>query len=514
MLKNFTNNHDHDWATKSTLMQMPEWADLLRAVGKVDDPSAAYAAIALCFRAINLRCDTLTGVPCHVEDAQGNEVDWPFPAPLDALLWSTEAGMLLFGHGEWLLRGLEKQLTATTLWRKITDVYWLSTRYTTYWYDPALDMMHFTYTHPGPLTGQYLQNQLVYFREFNPIHNYLPGPSATYVALSNLRLTHYLTQFATAFFEGGAMPAILLSLEKPGAAELPAKEKEEVQNFFNRGITSAVRAFRLLVTRYKFNAQVITPPFKDMVIPELYERAQQETGKAFGIPQTILDEATNKASQGDDWLMFYNDTIIPRCKKFASFINRQLLSKSGLTLVFDFKQLSVFQTNELERDKGLLIKVQAGMPFEIAARIAGYEFSDDEIELIKQVRTIAKPSLVVTSEPAAGEVIGDGQTAGSPVSERAQTAAAEEAGATAKMMRKSINALKAGKSPAVDFVSDDLSPERVEAIKARLAGCKSESEIREAFAQRQLPEPAQPQSDLAILAIELKRANDLLEQSK
>jgi hypothetical protein len=74
--------------------------------------------------------------------------------------------------------------------------------------------------------------------------------------------------------------------------------------------------------------------------------------------------------------------------------------------------------------------------------------------------------------------------------------------------RKSLNALKRGKSPAVAFESDHIPAGEHERILAGLAECKTAEDVRKMFA-------AVPHSHIddpiVLLAMELKRANDLLE---
>lgn len=72
-----------------------------------------------------------------------------------------------------------------------------------------------------------------------------------------------------------------------------------------------------------------------------------------------------------------------------------------------------------------------------------------------------------------------------------------------KWKRKAINALKRGKSPAVDFDSANIPDGQYAAIRAALEGCETQEQVKAAFT-------AQPEHDPDGLARALKRANEIL----
>lgn len=499
------------------IWQMPEWVDYMLG-DELSGSEGAYTDVPLIYRAMRMRCDTLASLPYHVEDESGTVVDWPFPADLYNLLWYTEAGMLLYGHGEWLRIG-EQTETTDYVRRNVTDVMWLHTRYLIPWYDPSKDTVWFNYTHPGPWTGRYNLDSVVYFREFNPIHNFLWGPGAAQVALAAASLDHYLTRFASGFFEHGAMPVVMLSPE----GNVTKDEVERAENWFRRNMTVVRNAFRVFASRIKWTPQIITPPFNNLAIPDLYKQAREQVAKAFGIRQTLLDDAATFATAKEDRLSFYEDTIIPRSKMYASNINIQLFKGSGLKLIFDYEELPVFQANEADRGRSLFYVTKAGMPLNLAMELLGYQLSDDQWKLVGGEPGIEsaggpEPDTTSTTEKNPAEAT-ESEPAGIVTSEQDKSLASKAA--LNQWRDKAVAARRNGKSADVPFETK-LVPEFVAKwLRMKLPAAKTVEEVKAIFAKARedmagtelVLLPLEKPDPMLLLANELKRANDLLEKT-
>jgi hypothetical protein len=94
-------------------------------------------------------------------------------------------------------------------------------------------------------------------------------------------------------------------------------------------------------------------------------------------------EAANYATAVEDRKSFYEDTVMPRARKYESVLNTQLLEREGLRLEFAFNELELFQDDENQRAELLLNYVQAGMPIELAMRKAGIELTDEEMSMLE-----------------------------------------------------------------------------------------------------------------------------------
>jgi hypothetical protein len=109
---------------------------------------------------------------------------------------------------------------------------------------------------------------------------------------------------------------------------------------------------------------------------------------AFGVPKTLLDsEAANYATAVEDRKSFYQETIMPRARKYESILNTQLLEREGLRIEFAFNELELFQDDETMRADLVLKYVQAGLPVELALDLAGKDMTDEQRDMLieKQV---------------------------------------------------------------------------------------------------------------------------------
>ena len=61
----------------------------------------------------------------------------------------------------------------------------------------------------------------------------------------------------------------------------------------------------------KVTPQTLTPPPKDLEMKELNNQARHNVAMAFGIPQTMLEDAANYATAGEHRLSFWQDTVRP-----------------------------------------------------------------------------------------------------------------------------------------------------------------------------------------------------------
>lgn len=363
------------------IVSIPGWASRF-ADGTLYNPESvrttqdAYSYVPLIFRAVNLRCDTLTSAPVHIYKGD-REVDWPFPADITSLLWLTEAAMLLSGAAYW-----EKAANKV----RVKDIHWInpfSMQVKLGKDEEQRDTLVFTQTTSGkPQT--FREDEIVYFKEFNPSDDIAPGVSATAAALTNSRLLGFLTTFPSAFFEGGAMPSVLLGID----GLVDKDEKERVQGWFRQRVTGVRNAFRVLAIGTKdISPTTLTPPLKDLSMPDLHKQAVSNVALAFGIPETMIADAANYATAKEHRMSFWQDTIRPRGNKIATTINRQLLDAFGMRLEFGFDEIDIFQEDEERRSQAYWNYTQAGMKPSVAAQIlgidlpAGMEYSELDADI-------------------------------------------------------------------------------------------------------------------------------------
>ena len=360
--------------TYKAITEIPGWFDKLTSSDGVPDTNATlYGSVPYLFRLVQLRCDTLASVPVKIyklnDEDEASEQAWPYPTELNELLWKWEAGALLSGavYGEIVRNqsGYQK------------DVQYRNP------FDMHVDYKDGVITIKQNQSGAIWQNNIftgeydmIYFAEFDPWQDILPGVSPGKAANMDAKLLYALAKFPEMYFEGGAMPVTLLGIDSASQNEI-----SRVEQWFKRSATAIKNAFRVLGVRAgSITPTQLTPLLKDLAMPELNAEAKHNLAVAFGVPKTMLDsEAANYATAVEDRKSFYQDTVMPRARKFESVLNNQLLEREGLRLEFAFNELELFQEDESERADLLLKLVQAGLPSRLALDIAGYDLADDQI---------------------------------------------------------------------------------------------------------------------------------------
>jgi hypothetical protein len=183
------------------------------------------------------------------------------------------------------------------------------------------------------------------------------------------------------YFEGGAMPVTLLGIDSTDKGEI-----SRVEQWFKKSATAIKNAFRVLGIRAgSITPTTLTPPLKDLAMPELNEEAKHNLSVAFGVPKTMMDsQAANYATAVEDRKSFYEDTIKPRARKFEAVLNEQLLAKEGLRLEFAFNELELFQEDESMRADLLFKLTESDLPVTLALQLAGYELTDEQMALLDE----------------------------------------------------------------------------------------------------------------------------------
>ena len=429
------------------ITHVPGWLENTGASGtdRVSGTSSAYALVPLIFRAVRLRCDAISSVPIHLYSLRGGtETAWPFATPLADLIWRTEAALLLTGGAYWLK--LDNKV-------RTTDIQWLNPYSMEVRYQNG--QVIFAQSESAPNTGPWQTKQMVYFREFGVADDITPGVSSAQVALEDARLLRYLTRFAAHYFDNGAMPVTLLGFEMtPTQAEV-----ERVQTWFRRMASGIGNAWRVLGLRGKIDPKILTPVPKDLEMPALNNQARHNVAMAFGIPQTMLEDAANYATAGEHRLSFWQDTVRPRGRIYEDVINQQLLNPMGFRIHFDFEEMGIFQVDEAQRAGALLNLVQSGLDTLSALEILGYQLSEEQISRMQRDSA---------STEAAREDAQD------------ETEMLDE---VRRWERKALKRVKAGRPAQCEFQSRVIPPGLAGAIEGALGTVQSDAMmVRAVFA--------------------------------
>jgi len=359
-----------------TITETPGWFNRLTDDGVPDNVANLYKAVPYLFRVVQLRCDTLSSVPVKIYNGE-EETEWPYPTSITELLWKWEASLLLAGaaYGEILRNnsGYQKDV----MYRNPFDM--------AVKYDKGV--LEIKQNSSGAVWRNDLKAsdyEMFYLAEFDPSQDLLPGVGAAKAANVDVKLLYALAKFPEMYFEGGAMPVTLLGIDSTDKGEI-----SRIENWFKQSATAIKNAFRVLGVRAgAISPTTLTPPLKDLVLPELNDIARDNIAVAFGVKQTLLDsEAANYATAQEDRKSFYEDTIMPRAAKFKAALEEQLLNKEGLRLEFAFNELELFQDDEGQRAGLLNQLVEAGLPVALALEMAGYELTEEQAAVLleKQV---------------------------------------------------------------------------------------------------------------------------------
>jgi hypothetical protein len=234
---------------------------------------------------------------------------------------------------------------------------------------------------------------------------------------------------------------------------------------------------------------------------------------ALGVDELLLSAsgAADKTPVDAALYHLYTTTIIPRWSYYQEVLDAELIPEYpdlvAKNAYFEFDQSAV---KPLQNDQNawaltLATLVEKGiLKPEVVAIELGYSEEDvpgvpEPAPIIVQAAPPQLPPQPTVPIPEA--VVSPGDTTISTASiDRLELD---------KWCRKSINALKAGKSPSIDFISDKLSGNLVSGILEELELCKSEDEIKEVFRNARY-EPTDSNGYKA-LARALNRATNLLE---
>jgi phage portal protein BeeE len=356
------------------ITDIPGWYDTLTSDGVPDDNASLYKKVPYLFRVVQLRCDALSNVPIKIYSGE-DEVTWDYPTPIAELIWRWEAGALLSGaaYGEIITNdsGYKKDV----VYRNPFD---MSVQYLKNGILQIKQNSSGATWENNLYTGEY---EMVYFAEYDPSQDLLPGISAGKAANMDAKLLYALSKFPEMYFEGGAMPVTLLGIDSTDKSEITRVEK-----WFQNSATAIKNAFRVLGIRAgSITPTTLTPPLKDLAMPEITAEAKHNISVAFGVPKTLLDsEAANYATAVEDRKSFYQDTLMPRARKYESVINAQLLEREGLRLEFDFGELELFQEDEGQRADLMNKLVLSGLPVELALDIAGYDLTDEQMAMLEK----------------------------------------------------------------------------------------------------------------------------------
>lgn len=346
-------------AAQKATMNSVDWRTMWGTASSDDlDEVAAYDAVAWVKRCLEIRCNALSSIPVHVY-RNSKEIEWEFAALMPKFLWLTEAALQLYGAAYW-----ERQRN-----RFVDKGYkWLLPTSITPRYTEAEGLVSFE-RQLATRTITLMPKDVLYFWTANLAAELGPGKGWVSTVLTESEISHYANKFAAGFFERGAIPAVLLSVEgNPAASELT-----RLETWWRRMLQGTKHAWETVAVKASVKPQVIGFPMGDLAMPELMNVVRQQIAVAAGVPQTMLEDAANYATASEQRRSFYDETVIPEALVIAGALNDQLFGPMGLKVVLDHQELDIYQADESERSASLQQLTSAGVPLDMAMEMLGFE---------------------------------------------------------------------------------------------------------------------------------------------
>jgi HK97 family phage portal protein len=462
------------------IVSIPAWAEAMHsgAQGQKDTigtPAAAYAYVPLVYRAVRLRADALARTPIYFTKLDGEtEVEWPFPdVDIRDLLWKTEAALCLQGAN--YIEKIPRKMT-----RKTGGLQWINplTMNARWVKDPETGQMVYEFQQ-GDKGAKFNLGTMIYMREFSLLGeitangSVLPGDSPAKTSMNDAALIRYMSRFAARFFETGAMPITVLQIE----GIVDADEAKRIEGFFKRAATRIRNAFNVLALSRAVEPKIISQPLKDLAMPELNAQARHAVALAFGIPQTMLEDAANFATSAEHRLSFWSDTVQPRGDWLAEQFNRQLLAEMKIKMRFAFEEMDIFQEDENQRAASLGAIVTAINTNPAAASwamgVLGYDLTEEQKAELEKLTVKEEPPAAPPQIPA------EEPAPAAPITETpAKAAWADDLG---RWERKALRVQKESGSPVCAFDSETIPDALRSEIAASLPGCQSADAVRALF---------------------------------
>lgn len=425
----------------------------------------AYKRAPLIYRALRLRCNGLTRIPCYVY-ADGEEPIGKYifedSLPLRNLLWLAEASILL--------KGAAYILKNQNIYKKMKGLQYLNPfTIESKYIDGEMKFKQYVNGERYPKGKEWWDaDEMLYFREYNPTDDLGAGVSAVQVALGDSQTLAGVSRFLGNFFTGDGIPITMITM--PGNTQ--EAERDRVENWFKQRMRQMRNSItRVLGIKGDLKIEKLTDEIKSFAIDEVDGHSLKGISDAFEIPQSMLrsDAGANRSISDNDKRTFLENTLIPRAAYYESVLN-PFLKEFGQRIEFVPQELPEMQDDETVRAASLKQLVDSGVPLIAALDILGYDISDSSMRIIrKEYRTKNRERINILNGPKKDEQ--DEEDENNPQIKTEID----------KWYRKSLKRMKAGKSADVEFESDIIPDELMEQIEKALKAVKSENELKAVF---------------------------------
>jgi HK97 family phage portal protein len=394
-----------------TLGDFDNFLDWLVSGGDGSEPQDLYKAVAWTFWCVNLRANNISQVPYDVypmeleedDEDEDNAVEWPID--LKPVLWNVEAWLSLKAAAYVFKRQQGAMLDKLQVLNANT-------------------MRVLEYGADGPTTFRqevggkhkdYPADQIVYFRTFNPKDDIREGVSSGQVGRVTGSLVKNANEWASKFFENGAIPAVMLTTEGP----VPPKEKERIQSVWEKMLRGVQRAFKTVVLERGLTPTVVGMPIKDLAMPDLETTKRQQILAAHLIPPGMAEPKTNRAERDSLQYELWTQALVPELVvHIGPTLNEQLFNPLKLRISFKTSQVEAIQKEEIAKAESSAFMVNGVILPAYEANVVSIDEARAVIDTVLVMADMPKLAATFTPEDrmptAPGAPGGNGEGPGTP----------------------------------------------------------------------------------------------------
>lgn len=463
-----------------------------------------YATVAALFRAANLCADAIANMPFSLVNRRGNDYDtsedWKnkigfMPNPKELFrLWRLSLYFTNCAYGFMETTG-GKSAIRYIVPTSIAPVQNRSFPY---------ELTGFKRT-VGSTTTEYPleEKRIFYIWRLDHTTELLPTNNSEFRAASTAAGVVYFSDYyiRNFFARGGIKPTMLLV---KGAVN-PA-DKEKLENIWDKVIRGYYKYLGKIFNAEAIEPHVIGDGIESLKDDLIYQNKLSDIAMASGMPLSLLlANSANYATAQTEYLTWFRDSVTPWADFMAQKINEQLLEPYGLKLDFRPEITDPGQESEVARADAYASYVGSGMKPSIAAQVVGidlppgveYEALDpDEAEIVQPIEQPPQEE-----EPQAKEE--------QPPAKFIPTM--EQYRELEFWQTLAFRKAKKGELTDFDFRYKVIPAEIADAIKNRLAGAKTDDEIRTAFSLDEAP--IDDEKAIVELAASINRAADAIYKS-
>lgn len=433
--------------------------------------------VATLARCVEIRCLSIAGMPRQIVDRETGDVlaaanfstpqvdedgrpiteeDLGFAVDFDDLWWRAEMAQALLA---------EAYFFQVKNRARLLELRWLDPRTIDPKYSTTQGLVRFDRTVGGRIRPLAVED-VVYFHRPG-LKEQGPGRAPGQVAARAGGIADYLDLFIETFFERGAMPTTVVFSENRPAEE----ERGRIKRYLENILTGIGNAFGVEVLNSALRFETLTPPLKEMLLPEIKDEANHEIARAMGVPASLLFEgAANFATAQTDDLNFYTKTIVPEARFLERQINKHLFKQMGMVFQFRPDQLEIFQQQEIKKVTQAVWLHDRGV------------INDDELRATGGYAPRQQETTVSTSSTTEDDDDNDPTPAASPSVRSRRAVSPKQTTELKQWERKVLKRIGAERPYTIPFEPNHLTAKQTAVVRKGLLAASNKEGVKAAFA--------------------------------